>query len=100
MRELEQRLEELEGRYSELSTSYESLQVEHSGVKLELNRLRKEKSHPDSGSGSSSPREFGGEQHANVKIWGEKVEIMNPLLFDVTAFCFDGQEGRGGHAKV
>ncbi|KAI9643894.1 hypothetical protein NHQ30_007245 [Ciborinia camelliae] len=90
MRELEQRLEELEGRHNDLSRSYESLQVEYAGVKQELDRLRKEKGHPER-PGSGSPRDFEG---SNGKVWDEsRVESVDPLLFDVSAFCFDQEEG-------
>ncbi|ESZ91113.1 hypothetical protein SBOR_8513 [Sclerotinia borealis F-4128] len=99
MRELEQRLDELEGRHDNLSRSYESLQVEYSGVKQELDRLRKEKSNPErsvsasasaSGSGSGSPKAF---EPCDVKGWdGSRVEGLDPLLFDVSAFCYDQEE--------
>lgn len=87
MRELEQRLEELEGRHNDLSRSYESLQVEYSGVKQELNQLRKERTER---SVTGLPKEF---EVSNVKDWEEsKVGSMDPLLFDVSAFCFDQDE--------
>ncbi|APA16100.1 hypothetical protein sscle_16g108700 [Sclerotinia sclerotiorum 1980 UF-70] len=96
MRELEQRLEELEGRHSALSRSYESLQVEYSGVKQELDRLRKVKTNPER-SASPSPREYA---QSNLKAWDEsKVEIMDPLLFDVSAFCFDQDETGPQHKE-
>lgn len=89
MRELEQRLEELEGRHSDLARSYETLQVEYSGVKQELDRLRKEKTNPEH-SASGSPSDF---EQPNIKVWAEsKVESLDPLLFDVSAFCFDHEE--------
>jgi len=95
MRELEQRLGELEGRHNDLSRSYESLQVEYSGVKRELDRLRKEKENAEH-SASGSPKDF---EQSNHKVWDEsRVEIMDPLLFDVSAFCFD-QEDSGQQSK-
>ncbi|TGO17246.1 hypothetical protein BTUL_0019g00360 [Botrytis tulipae] len=95
MRELEQRLEELEGRHSELSRSYESLQVEYSGVKSELDRMRKGKTDPER-SVSCLPKDF---EQSNLRGWDEsKVESMDPLLFDVSAFCFD-QEESGPQSK-
>jgi AP-1-like transcription factor len=88
MRELEQRLAELEGRHTELSRSYDSLQVEYTNVKQELERLRKENARLE-GSSSSS-------RHYHAKDWEEsKGEILDPLLFDVSAFCFD-QDHEGG----
>lgn len=85
MRDLEQRLAELEGRHTDLSRSYESLQLEYTSVKQELERLRKDK---DGGSSSSSSR------HYHSRGWEDsKGEILDPLLFDVSAFCFDQDEG-------
>jgi len=88
MRELEQRLSELEGRHSDLSRSYESLQVEYSSVKQELDKLRKDSSRRESTSSGSS-RDY----HSSHRAWEEsKVEILDPLLFDVSAFCFDQED--------
>jgi len=80
MRELEQRLGELEGRHNDLSQSYDSLQVEYTSVKQELDRVRKEN---DRLEGSSS--------RYQSKDYDEPSggEILDPLLFDVSAFCFD-----------
>lgn len=87
MRDLEQRLGELEGRHTDLSRSYESLQVEYSSIKEELERLRRENAKLEGSSGS--PR-----HHYTSKEWDEsKREIMDPLLFDVSAFCFDQDDG-------
>jgi len=87
MRELEQRLGELEGRHSDLSRSYESLQVEYTNVKQELERLKRENSRAE-GSSSNS-------RHYHSKEWEEsKGEILDPLLFDVSAFCFDQDQGQ------
>ncbi len=86
MRELEQRLGELEGRHSDLSRSYESLQLEYSSVKQELERLRKENAKLE-GSSSSS-------RNYQSREWEEsRGEILDPLLFDVSAFCFDQDDG-------
>jgi len=86
MRELEARLSELEGRHTDLSRSYESLQLEYSTVKSELDRLRKENARLE-GTSSSTSRDY-------HRGWEEesKVEILDPLLFDVSAFCFDQDE--------
>jgi predicted nuclease with TOPRIM domain len=93
MRELESRLAELEGRHSDLSRSYESLQVEYSSVKSELDRLRKDDSRLE-GSSSHDSRSHGNRE------WDEsKVEIMDPLLFDVSAFCFDHGDGDDHHRR-
>ncbi|KAH8811707.1 putative AP-1-like transcription factor [Xylogone sp. PMI_703] len=76
MRELEARLTELEGRHSELTASYDSLQVEYATAKEELDRLRKEN---DALTGlSGSPKEY-----------QERVDGVDPLLFDVSAYCYD-----------
>jgi len=84
MRELEQRLGELEGRHSDLSRSYESLQHEYSSVKQELDRLRK------GGPEQQSPSTARDYHSSNRGEWDEsKAEILDPLLFDVSAFCFD-----------
>lgn len=86
MRELEQRLAELEGRHTDLSRSYESLQLEYTSVKQELERLRKDKEGSSSSSRHSS--------HYQSKGWEDsKGEILDPLLFDVSAFCFDQDDG-------
>jgi AP-1-like factor len=86
MRELEQRLGELEGRHSDLSRSYESLQVEYTSVKEELDKLRKENARLE---GSLT-------RHYQARSWDEsKAEILDPLLFDVSAFCFDQDDGQG-----
>lgn len=89
MRELEQQLNELEGRHSDLSRSYESLQVEYSNVKQELDKLRNEGSRNDGAASSSlmTSREY------HHREWEDsKVEILDPLLFDVSAFCFDPED--------
>lgn len=79
MKELEARLSDLEGRHSELTASYDSLQVEYANVKEELERLQKEN---ESLTGvSSHPKEY----HT-------RVEAVDPLLFDVSAFCYE-EEG-------
>jgi AP-1-like factor len=85
MRELEQRLAELDTRHTDLSRSYESLQIEYTSVKQELEKLRKENARLESSSGSS--------KHYSSKDWEQKGEILDPLLFDVSAFCFDQDEG-------
>jgi len=88
MRELEQRLGELEGRHNDLSRSYESLQLEYSSVKQELDRLRRDGGRVESTSSGTS-RDY----HSSHREWEEsKVEILDPLLFDVSAFCFDHEE--------
>ena len=85
MRELEQRLGELEGRHTDLSRSYESLQAEYSTVKQELEKLRKENTRLEGGSSSNSSS-----RNYQSKEWEEsRREILDPLLFDVSAFCFD-----------
>lgn len=84
MRELEQRLGELEGRHSDLSRSYESLQLEYTSVKQELDKTRKDGSRVESSTRNYQSRE-----------WEEsKGEILDPLLFDVSAFCFDQDDGQ------
>lgn len=85
MRELEQRLAELDTRHTDLSRSYESLQNEYTSVKQELDKLRKENARLENLSGSS--------KHYSSKDWEQsKGEILDPLLFDVSAFCFDQDE--------
>jgi len=88
MRDLEQQLAELEGRHSDLSRSYESLQLEYSSVKSELERMRKVGNHAESTAPNTS-RDY----TSNNKDWDQsKVEILDPLLFDVSAFCFEQEE--------
>ncbi|KAL5324788.1 hypothetical protein ACEPPN_005906 [Leptodophora sp. 'Broadleaf-Isolate-01'] len=83
MRELEQRLGELEGRYSDLSRSYESLQLEYNSAKQELDKLRKENS-----------KVKGSTRNYQSREWEEsKGEILDPF-FDISAFCFDQDEGQ------
>jgi len=86
MRELEERLKELEGRHSDLTQSYESLQLEYSSVKHELDKLRKDRNREDAIAQSARS------SHSSQRHWDEKVEILDPLLFDVSAFCFDQEE--------
>ncbi len=78
-RELEQRLSELEGQHNDLSRSYESLQLEYTSVKQELDRLRKEREEP---AHSAQTREWDGKEGG----------ALDPVLFDVSAFCFDHGE--------
>ncbi|RDW82015.1 hypothetical protein BP6252_03127 [Coleophoma cylindrospora] len=86
MRELEQKLGELEGRHNDLTRSYESLQVEYSSVKAELDRLRKDSSKTD----SSSPQSY---IPTSDPTWDHsKDESLDPLLFDVSAFCYDHED--------
>jgi len=108
MRELEQRLGELEGRHTDLSRSYDSLQVEYSSVKSELDRLRKENARLEGTSSNTTTREYQtnhgqghGQSHGHShREWDEsKVEILDPLLFDVSAFCFDQEDGDDHHRK-
>lgn len=85
MRDLEQRLAELEGRHTDLSRSYDSLQLEYTNVKQELEKLRKENARLENSSAA---------RHYSSKEWDEgKGEILDPLLFDVSAFCFDQDDG-------
>ena len=80
----EKHMRELETKLNELSRSYETLQVEYSSVKQELDKLRKETME---GSNSSNPRNY------QAKDWEEsRREILDPLLFDVSAFCFEQEE--------
>ena len=94
MRELEQRLGDLEGRHNDLSRSYETLQLEYSSVKSELDRLRKENARLEGSSTTNTAREYQSNHGHGHREWDEsKVEILDPLLFDVSAFCFDQEEG-------
>jgi chromosome segregation ATPase len=87
MRELEQQLGQLKGRYSDLSRSYESLQVEYASVKQELDKLRKENERLEKSSSIVSG--FPGEP-----AWKESKDgNLDPLLFDVSEFCVDQEEG-------
>jgi len=101
MRELEQRLGEVEGRHTDLSRCYETLQVEYSSVKSELDRLRKENArlqgtHP----ASNITREYHSSHGHGQREWDEsKVGILDPLLFDMSTFCFDQEDGEGHHRK-
>lgn len=94
MRELEQQLAELESRHSDTLRSYEALQHEYSSVKGELERLRSPSSSFSTPSTSSSSRRGGGEGYVPAAWEESKVEILDPLLFDVSAFCFDSEEGK------
>lgn len=93
MKELESRLSELEGRYTSLSRSYESLQLEYSSVKSELDRNRRENAGLE-GPPADTTREYHPNHNPSHREWDEsKVEILDPLLFDVSAFCFDQEDG-------
>ncbi|KAK2625743.1 hypothetical protein QTJ16_005055 [Diplocarpon rosae] len=79
MRELEHRLGELEGRHSDLLRSYESLQIEYTSVKQELDKMCKDNGRLERPVRICQSRE-----------WGDsRAEIIDPLLFDVSDFCFD-----------
>jgi len=84
MKGLEQRLGELEGRHTDLSRAYETLQVEYSSVKQELNRIKSNNAQNNS---SSKPHQSSKDPEDSGR------EILDPLLFDVSAFCFDQDEG-------
>jgi len=83
MRELEQRLGELEGRHNDLTRSYESLQQEYMTVKGELDRLRNESKEQDTVERSATP---------SAQTYQPSHSFNDPLLFDVSAFCFDQEE--------
>jgi len=83
MRELEQRLGELEGRHSDLTRSYESLQQEYMTIKGELERLRNESKEQDTIERSATP---------SAQNYQSSHSFNDPLLFDVSAFCFDQEE--------
>ena len=100
MKELEQRLDELEGRHSDLSRSYESLQLEYSSVKSELDRLRRENARLEGSSSSTTTREYHSNHGDSHQEWDvSKVQILDPLFFDVSAFCFDQEDGEEHHRK-
>lgn len=93
MKEIEEKLTDLQGQHSNLARSYQTLQVEYAAVKAELDtlRMKHESASPESSYGVSGTGE-----------WQEcRVETSDPLLFDVSAFCYDheedaGQRGTGG----
>jgi len=99
MRELEQRLGELEGRHNDLTRSYESLQVEYSSVKQELDRLRKDSKRPEKFEDSSKSYHSGDGDSGSGEWEASKEEVMDPLLFDVSAFCYDPEDDED-HRKV
>jgi predicted nuclease with TOPRIM domain len=82
MKDLEAKLTDLETRHSDLSKSYDSLQVEYSSVKQELERLTREKMKEDAS------------QHGQLSDdWDIcRTDSLDPLLFDVTTFCYDHGE--------
>jgi len=82
MRELEQQLGELEGRHNDLSQSFDSLQVEYTSVKHQLEGLREENARLQGSSRSYQAKEY---EESNG-------EILDPLLFDVSAFCFEQED--------
>jgi AP-1-like factor len=80
MREIEQKLAELEGKHSKLTRSYEALQVEYANVKQELEALQREHKVASPGFG--------------IREWeGCLAERSYPLLFDVSAFCYEQEDG-------
>ncbi|KAL3422491.1 bZIP transcription factor [Phlyctema vagabunda] len=82
MRELELKLNELQGRHDDLTRSYESLQSEYSNVKTELDRLRKDNTHEEPSSSQ--------EESQIDNVWdSSRDEMLDPMLFDVSAFCYD-----------
>lgn len=91
MRELEQRLAELESRHNDLTRSYESLQVEYSSVKQELDKLWKDKRLEKFEDSSKSNHSCDGDSSE----WdASRDEAMDPLLFDVSAFCYDQEDDK------
>jgi predicted nuclease with TOPRIM domain len=96
MKEMDEKLTELQGQHSDLTRSYESLQAEYAAVKQELDDLRQR--HHEQGSTPRSmsvvERGLGGEWEEDGSN-GEGHEVVtDPLLFDVTAYCFgDPVEG-------
>ena len=84
MRELEQRLGELESLHNGLSRSYDSLQLEYTSVKQELERIQEENARLKSSSRNYQAVEF---DEPNG-------EVLDPLLFDVSEFCFDLDDGQ------
>lgn len=76
MMDIEQRLTELEERHSKLIRSHEALQVKYANVKQELEALRREYKVASPGFG--------------IREWeGCQEEPSYPLLFDVSAFCYE-----------
>jgi AP-1-like factor len=95
MRDLEQQLGELESRHNDLSQSYESLQAEYSNVKVELERLRKDSNVKSDCSPENTSRDYGSDSQQD---WEQsRAEIVEPLFFDVSAFCYD--HGESGYRK-
>ncbi|KIN05506.1 hypothetical protein OIDMADRAFT_112975 [Oidiodendron maius Zn] len=85
MKEIEEKLDELQGQHSDLTRSYEALQVEYASVKQELDQLRrKNESHsPEDSSYAAS----------SIREWEEcQTEPTDPLLFDVSAFCYEPED--------
>jgi AP-1-like factor len=84
MKEIEEKLAELQGQHSDLTRSYEALQVEYASVKQELDLLRRRhESHSPEGSYVAS----------SIREWEEcRTEPTDPLLFDVSAFCYEPED--------
>ncbi|KAH8596178.1 hypothetical protein B0O99DRAFT_621209 [Bisporella sp. PMI_857] len=80
MKELEQRFQELRDRHNDLLQSYESLQLEYSRVQESLDGLLKENEKLKKGSLLSK---------ATGKVIEETKVAIDPLLFDISEFCFD-----------
>jgi AP-1-like factor len=84
MKEIEEKLKDLQGRHSALTESYETLQQEYSAMKHELETLRRKQE-----SGSSTERSY----VSGLGEWdSSEPESSNPLLFDVSVFCYEPDE--------
>lgn len=79
MMEIEQRLIELQEKHSKLIRSHEALQLKYANVKQELEALRREYKVTSPGLG--------------IREWEEcQAELSYPLLFDVSAFCYEQED--------
>jgi AP-1-like transcription factor len=85
MKEIEEKLKDLQGQHSALTESYKTLQLEYSAMKHELETLRRKQA-----SGSSTERSY----VSGLREWdSSRSESSDPLLFDVSAFCYEPDDG-------
>jgi AP-1-like factor len=91
---LEEKLTGLQGQHSALTQLYESLQLAHSSVKEELQTLRRRNSKQEDESAATR------RHHTSAREWKESdMEISNPLMYNISSFCYDQDEAAGSQGQ-
>lgn len=85
MKEIEERFMELQGLHSDLSRSYQALQVEYASAKQELNLRRRLQENRPAARGSYVASSI-------IEVEKRRTEDSDPLLFDVSVFCYEMED--------